>query len=122
MEDSFVNVKVNNYNKKCKHIRTKIDRMYLFKQDTLRDRGIDAIKIDQWRQILNKYKESLKKITTPKHEKKIDIKIIQEQINLLMNQKTIYLNFPSYKFNKKKHNYLLNIWKHETGIKSNFDL
>ena len=87
MEDSFVNVKVNNYNKKCKHIRTKIDRMYLFKQDTLRDRGIDAIKIDQWRQILSKYKESLKKITSPKNEEKIDLNKIQEHINRLINQK-----------------------------------
>ena len=42
---------------------------------------------------------------------------------------TIYLNPPAssswaylpYEFNKN-NNYLLNIWKHETGIKINFDL
>ena len=34
LEDSFVNVKVNTYDKKCKHITKWLDRMYLFKQDT----------------------------------------------------------------------------------------
>ena len=42
LEDSFVNVKVNNYNIKCKHINKYIDRMYLFKQDTLIDKVIDT--------------------------------------------------------------------------------
>ena len=60
--------------------------MYLFKQDTLRDGVIDAKEIEQWKQILNKYKESLKEITTPKNEEKIDLKKIQEQINLLLQQ------------------------------------
>ena len=64
--------------------------MYLFKQDTLRDGVIDAKVIDQWRQILNEYQESLNEITTPKNEEKIDLKKIQEQINLLINQKKQY--------------------------------
>ena len=34
---SFVNVKVNTYDKKCIHITKWLDKMYLFKQDTLRD-------------------------------------------------------------------------------------
>ena len=42
----------------------------------------------------------------------------------------IYLNPPAsssraylpYESNKKKYHCLLNIWKHETGIKINFDL
>ena len=87
LEDSFVNVKVNIYDKKCKHISKWLDRMYLFKQDTLRDGVIDAKEIEQWRQILNEYEESLKEITTPKNEEKIDLKQIQEQINLLLQQK-----------------------------------
>ena len=87
LEDSFVNVKVNTYDKKCKHITKWIDRMYLFKQDTLRDGVIDAKEIEQWKQILNEYEESLKEITTPKNEEKIDLKKIQEQINLLLQQK-----------------------------------
>ena len=37
LEDSFVHVKVNTYDKKCKLITKWLDRMYLFKQDTLRD-------------------------------------------------------------------------------------
>ena len=60
--------------------------MYLFKQDTLRDGVIDAKEIGQWRQILNESEESLKEITTPKHEEKIDLKKIQELINLLLQQ------------------------------------
>ena len=61
--------------------------MYLFKQDILRDGVIDAKEIEQWKQILNEYEESLKEITTPKNEEKIDLKKIQEQINLLIQQK-----------------------------------
>ena len=33
--------------------------MYLYKQDSLRDKVIDANKIDKWRQILNEYEKSL---------------------------------------------------------------
>ena len=87
LEDSFVNVKVNTYDKKCKHITKWLDRMYLFKQDTLRDGVIDAKEIEQWKHILNEYEESLKEITFPKNEEKIDLKKIQEQINLLLQQK-----------------------------------
>ena len=65
--------------------------MYLFKQDTLRDGVIDAKEIDQWRQILNKYEESLKEITTLTNEENIDLKKIQEQINLLINKKKQYI-------------------------------
>ena len=61
--------------------------MYLFKQDTLRDGVIDAKEIDQWKQIINEYEESLKEIKTPKIEEKIDFKEIQEQINLLLQEK-----------------------------------
>ena len=87
LEDSFVNVKVNTYDKKCKHITKWFDIMYLFNQDTLSDGIIDAKEIEQWKQILNEYEESLKEITTPKNEEKIDLKKIQEQINLLLQQK-----------------------------------
>ena len=34
-----------------------------------------------------KHEESLKEITSPKNEEKIDLKKIQEQINLLIQQK-----------------------------------
>ena len=87
LEDSFVNIKVNTYDNKCKHITKWLDRMYLFKQDILRDKVLDAKEIYQWRQILNEYEESLKEITSPKNEEKIDLKKIQEQINLLLQQK-----------------------------------
>ena len=53
----------------------------------LRDGVIDAKEIEQWKQILNEYEESLKEITTPKNEEKIDLNKIQEQINLLLQQK-----------------------------------
>ena len=87
LKDSFVNVKVNTYYKKCKHISKWLDRMYLFKQDTLRDGVIDANKIDKWKQILNEYEESLKILLLKKNEEQIDLKKIQEQINLLVQQK-----------------------------------
>ena len=61
--------------------------MYLFKQDTLRDGVIDVKEIEQWKQLINEYEESLKEITTPKNEEKIVLKRIQEQINLLLQQK-----------------------------------
>ena len=53
--------------------------MYLFKQDTLRDEVIDAKEIDQWKQILNEYEESLKEITTKKNEEKINLKKIMNR-------------------------------------------
>ena len=58
LEDSFVNIKVNTYDKKCKHISKWLDRMYLFKYDTLRDGVIDAKEIEKWIHILNEYEES----------------------------------------------------------------
>ena len=61
--------------------------MYLFQQDTLCVGVINAKEIDQRRQILNEFEESLKEITIPKNEEKIDLKKIQEQINLLLQQK-----------------------------------
>ena len=71
--------------KKCKHITKWLDRMYLFKQDTLRG-VIDAKEIYQQRQILNKYEESLKEITTLK-KREDKFKKIQVQINLLLQKK-----------------------------------
>ena len=41
--------------------------MYLFKQDTLRDGVIDSKEINQWKEILNGYEESIKEITSPKN-------------------------------------------------------
>ena len=38
--------------------------MYLFKHNTLRDKNSDANKIDQWYQILNKYKQISTQIYT----------------------------------------------------------
>ena len=34
----------------------------------------------------------------------------------------ININPPPYQYNKKKNHCMLYIWKHETGIKINFDL
>ena len=60
--------------KNCKHITKWLDINYLFKQDTLRDGVIDAKEIDQFKEILNEYEESLKEITSPKNEEKINLK------------------------------------------------
>ena len=43
--------------------------MYLFKQDTLRDGVIDAKEIEQRKQTINEYEESLKEITSPKNKR-----------------------------------------------------
>ena len=139
LEDSFVNVKVNTYDKKCKHITKWLDRMYLYKQDTLRDGVIDAKEIDQWKQILNEYEESLKEITSPKKRRedrfKKDSRTDQsiattEELNARIEDPMININPPPsnaraympYECNKKKNHCMLYIWKHETGIKINFDL
>ena len=61
--------------------------MYLFKQDTLRDGVIDAKEIYQWKQILNEYEESFKKNYYFKTRREDRFKRIQEQINLLLQQK-----------------------------------
>ena len=46
LEDSFANVNIKTYHKKCKLINMWLARMYLFKQYTLRDGVINAKKID----------------------------------------------------------------------------
>ena len=43
--------------------------------------------MEQWKQIINEYEESLKEIISPKNKEKIDLTKIQEQINLLLQQK-----------------------------------
>ena len=73
LDDCFVTIKVNTYETKCKHITKWLDKMYMFKHDTLRDKVIDAKEIEQWKQITNEYEESLKEITFPKNEEKIDL-------------------------------------------------
>ena len=65
--------------------------MYLFKQNTLRDWIIVSKEINQWKEIINKYEENLKNITSSKNEDKIDLKKIQEQIKLLINHKKQYI-------------------------------
>ena len=51
LEGSFVNVKVNNYKTNCKHISTWINRMYLYKKDTLREKVTDSKQINQYKNI-----------------------------------------------------------------------
>ena len=76
--------------------------MYLFKQDTLRDGVIDAKEIDQWKQILNEYEESLKEITTSKNEEKIDLKQdSRTDKSITTTEEVININPPAYECNKK---------------------
>ena len=103
----------------------------MFKQDTLRDGIIDAKEIDQWKQILNEYEESLKEITTSINEEKIDFKKnsrtdgqrpTERSDQSITTEEIININSPAYQYNKKKNHCMLYIWKHETGIKINIDL
>ena len=86
-EDAIVNVKIDKYNKKCKHIKEWIDKMYIFKIEELKDNVIDVKEIQQWKQLLIEYEQSLTNIQSSKNEKKIDLKKIQDQINTLIQQK-----------------------------------
>ena len=74
-----------------------------------------------WRKFKKNYKS--KKRRDDRHKENIrsnqSTNQPKEQNNRIINA-TIYLNVPAYEFNKK-NNYLLNIWKHETEIKINFD-
>ena len=97
--------------------------MYLFKQDTLRDGVIDAKTIEQWKQILNEYEESLKEITSPKKRREDRFKNdSRTDKSNTTAEEVININPQPYGCNKKKNHCILNIWKHETKIKSNFDL
>ena len=42
--------------------------------------------------------------------------------SITTTEEVININPPLYQCKKKKKHYILNIWKHETGIKINFDL
>ena len=86
-EDRIVNVKIDKYNKKCKHIKEWIDKMYIFKIEALKDNVIDVKEIQQWKHLLIEYEQSLTKIQGSKNDPKIDLNKIQEQINILIQQK-----------------------------------
>ena len=78
-----------------------LDRMYLFKQDTLRDGVIDAKEIDQWKQILNEYEESLKEITTPNNEENRFNKDSKTNKFITTTEEVININSTAYEFYKK---------------------
>ena len=58
-------------------------------------------------QILNKYKESLKEITSPKNEQKIDLKNTRTNQSTNKQEETIYLNPLAYKSNNKNYHFYL---------------
>ena len=87
-----------------------LDRMYLFKQDTFRDGVIDTKDIDQWRQILHEYEETLNKITTPKKQRKHRFnKDLRTDKSITTTEEVIIINPPFYQCNKKKNHCILNI-------------
>ena len=85
-EDTVVNLKIDKYNKECKHIKEWIDKMYIFKVEALKDNVIDAKEIQQWKQLLIEYEKETN-IQSSKNDSKIDLKKIQDQINILIQQK-----------------------------------
>ena len=99
-----------------------LERMYLFKQDTFRDGVIDATEIDQWRQILNEYEDSLKKILYQKTKRKQTLKNSRTNKSITTTEEMININPPPYQCNTKNNHSILNILKHETGINVNFHL
>jgi hypothetical protein len=86
LEDSLVNIKLNKYETKCKHLKQWVDRMYLFKTDVLKDGVIDEKEINQWKDMLKLYDKSLIEF---KQESKnaIDLKVLKDQIDTLMKQR-----------------------------------
>ena len=96
LEDTYINIKVNKYNKKCKHIKEWIDKMYIFKDDVLKDNIIDNKEIQQWKQLLEEYEKetitlSSDKVITSSNEKEInslpDLVKLQEMIQAIINKK-----------------------------------
>ena len=45
-----------------------------------------------------------------------------QKLSIYPTEEVININPPPYGYNKKKKHCMLYIWKHETGIKINFDL
>ena len=71
----------------CKHIKERIDKMYIFKIKALKYNVIDVKKIQQWKKLLIEYEQCSTKIQSSKNDQKIDLRKIQEQINILIQQK-----------------------------------
>ena len=64
-------MKIDKYNKKGKHIKEWIDKMYIFKVEALKDNVIDVKEIQQWKQLLIEYEEETN-IQSSKNDPKID--------------------------------------------------
>ena len=109
LEDSFVNIKVNTYDNKCKHITKWLDRMYLFKQDILRDKVLDAKEIEQWKQIINEYEEFKRNYFFKKRREDRIIKDSRTDKSIITTEEVININPPAsnaqaympYQCNKK---------------------
>jgi hypothetical protein len=86
LEDSLVNIKLNKYENKCKHLKQWVDGMFLFKTDVLKDGVIDEKEINQWKDMLKLYDTSLIEF---KQESKnaINLKVLKDQIDTLMKQR-----------------------------------
>ena len=61
--------------------------MYIFKSEALKNDVIDITEIIQWEQLLKEYRQSVNYLKFTKNEKQINFKKIQEQIELLLQQK-----------------------------------
>ena len=90
LEDTYINIKVNKYNKKCKHIKEWIDKMYIFKAEVLKDNIIDNKEIQQWKQLIEEYEKETK-ILTSSNEKEInslpDLVKLQEMIQVIISKR-----------------------------------
>ena len=90
LEDTIVNIKVAKYHNKTIHIIEWIDKMYLFKQDILKDNNIDAKEIMQWKEMLQDYEQSKNSLVTDDSkngQQQISLKTIQEQLNIFLMEK-----------------------------------
>jgi hypothetical protein len=95
IEDTLVTKKVNKYEYKITHLKEWIDKMYIFRCEALHDGKIDQKEIDLWRKLLNEYSESLNSVPKKSEEERrlrrvnddtVDLKKLQEQINLLIKK------------------------------------
>ena len=82
----------------------------MFKQDTLRDKVIDAKEIEQWKHILNEYEKSLKEITIPKKRREDRFKKNpRTDKSITTTEQMININPSPYQYNKQKNHFMLYI-------------
>lgn len=88
LEDALLNVKVNKYAKKCDLLQEYINKMYVFKIESIKDGVISEHEMQLFTQLLNEYESKLSSHTDSKNGENLEVQV-GEIIKKYMSQKNV---------------------------------